>query len=122
MYLTNKAFNEIIIRCFANGLETIVNMIAFHYFLKLKDSFSLDYAIITTLISINFMIRNTSAFSWIPLLLILIFKEKALKPLLISLFTIALPVLYACVLLDSYFYGFDKYYITPYNFLNYNIL
>lgn len=122
MYLTNKAFNEIIIRCMANGIETILNIIAFHYFLKIKDKFNSDYALMTIFVSINFMIRNTSAFSWIPLFLVLIFKEKALKPLIISLFLIAIPVLSCCIYLDSMFYGFDKVYITPYNFVRFNIL
>jgi hypothetical protein len=122
LYLTNKAFNEIIIRCFANGIETILNIIAFYYFIRCKDKFNKNYVIITVLLSINFMIRNTSAISWVPLFLIKIFKKNSFKALLTSLILIAIPVVSLCVLLDSYFYGMDHITITPLNFLYYNVL
>ena len=106
-HVTNKAFTEIIIRCFANGIEATLNVISMYYFLRLKGSFNMDYVKITTLMSINFMVRNTSAIPWIPLFLIKIIKDSALLPLIISAIFVAVPVVGSCVALDSYFYNFD---------------
>lgn len=121
-YLTNKAFNEIILRCFANGIEAVLNVVAFYYFLKCKDSFNASYAKMTALLIINFMIRNTSAIFWVPLFLIKIIKDRAFPPLLISLVLVALPVLCICIFLDTAFYGFKEIVVTPYNFLYYNVI
>lgn len=53
------------------------------------------------------MIRNTSAISWIPILLIKAIKDRAFCNMVISVVFVALPVLAGIVFLDTYFYNFD---------------
>jgi hypothetical protein len=77
---------------------------------------------LTALISIAFMMRNTSPVGWIPLLAIKVLRDGALPPFIISAITVALPILFMCVYIDTEFYGSDKWVFTGYNFLEMNIL
>jgi hypothetical protein len=106
-YLTNRAYNEIIIRCFTNGIEAILSIIAFHYYLQVKNKFNKSVAIMTGLISISFMMRNTSPIGWIPLLFVKVLKEGSFKPFLIALFIVAIPIIGLSILLDTLYYGTD---------------
>ena len=36
-YLSNRIYNELIIRCFTNSIESIFQIIAFYYYLNVKD-------------------------------------------------------------------------------------
>lgn len=69
-YMTNRLYNEIIIRCFTNSIEAISYIIAFYYYLDVGNKFNKTTAIMTALISISFMMRNTSPVGWIPLLIL----------------------------------------------------
>lgn len=69
-YLTNRTCNELLIRTFTNAIETIFQIIAFYYYLDIKSTFDKSTAIMTALISISFMMRNTSPVGWIPLLIL----------------------------------------------------
>ena len=37
LYIVNKASNEVMMRCFTNGIETILSIIAFYYYLNCKE-------------------------------------------------------------------------------------
>ncbi|CDW78313.1 UNKNOWN [Stylonychia lemnae] len=119
-YLFNRVYNEILIRCFGNSIESIANIIAFNYYLNQKDKFDGNTMKMTALISISFMIRNTSPVGWIPLLLLKILYEKSLLPFIKAGFVIAIPVILFSILLDSIYFG--EFTVTSYNFLRANIL
>lgn len=104
-YLTNKSFNEIITGCFSNGIETIFTVVAFHYFLKIKDSMNSNVAIFAILVTLSSMIRNTSALGWLPLLFVKIYYNNSLKPLIIAFLTYGLATFALCILIDSVYYS-----------------
>ena len=74
----------------------------------------------TALITLSFMMRNTSPVGWVPLLLYKIFYEGCLFSYLISGFTVALPIIGLCIACDSLYFG--QLTVTPINFLQANIL
>ncbi|CDW76889.1 UNKNOWN [Stylonychia lemnae] len=119
-YVTNRVYNEVIIRCFGNSVEAISYIIAFNYFLDVKDKFNKTTAIMTALISLSFMIRSTSPIGWIPLLLLKIVQDKSFFAFLKAGFFIAIPLVTFCIYLDTTFYG--EFTVTGYNFLKVNIL
>jgi phosphatidylinositol glycan class B len=106
----------------------VCNLVAFHYYRKQADHFNLDTIFFTALLSISFVMRNTSAVGWIPLLMIKILYEGSFKPFLISGFIVAIPLLGMCVWLDSLFYmrmqGDQEFklVVTSLNFLKINVL
>lgn len=115
-------YTEVIIRCMTNGIEAILTIIAFYFFLKVKSQFDRNVAIMTALITLQFMMRNTSPIGWIPLLLIKIYKEKSFKAFLISGLLIAIPLLFILILIDTIYYGSCDLVITSVNFLKVNLL
>ena len=74
----------------------------------------------TALISIQFMMRNTSPIGWVPLLLIKL-AHGAWYALLVNATIIAVPILFLTMYLDSLYYSSfeDKFewVLTGYNFL-----
>ena len=82
----------------------------------------MNTVILTALISIAFMMRNTSPVGWIPLLAIKVFKEGSFVPFLLSGVFVALPILFICVWIDTKMYKADTWVLTGYNFLEMNIL
>ena len=56
------------------------------------------------LLTIGFMMRNTSPVGWIPLLIVKIINEGAFVPFLISGIFVAVPLVVAIVYLDSIYY------------------
>lgn len=68
------------------------------------------------------MIRNTSPVGWVPLLAYKVLKEGSLLPFIISAVFVAIPIIFGCVWLDTWFYGSDTWVITGYNFLEMNVL
>jgi len=119
-YLFNRVYNEILIRCFSNSFESIANIVAFYYYLDVKDKFDLNTMKMTALISLSFMIRNTSPVGWIPLLLIKIIYEKSFINFLKAGIFVAIPVIILTILADSLYFG--EITITSYNFLKANLL
>jgi phosphatidylinositol glycan class B len=111
-----------IIRTLTNSLEQMFTVVAFWYYLDQKNKFCFNTIILTALISIAFMMRNTSPVGWIPLLAIKVFREGSLVPFIISGLFVALPILFFCVWVDTVTYGADKWVLTGYNFLEMNIL
>ena len=90
--------------------------------MDLKDKFTSKTAILTALISISFMIRNTSAVGWLPLLAYKVLFEGSFVPFLKAGIFIALPVLALLIWVDTVMYNSDKWVVTSYNFLEMNIL
>lgn len=73
----------------------------------MTHKFDKSVAIMTALITISFMMRNTSPIGWIPLLFLKVIKEGSFKPFLIALFIVAIPIILLALLLDSMYYGGD---------------
>ena len=78
--------------------------------------------ILTALISISFMIRNTSPVGWVPLLGYKVLFEGSLLPFIKSGIVIALPILFFLVWVDTTMYKSEKWVFTGYNFLEMNVL
>lgn len=92
------------------------------------------------LLTVGFMMRNTSPVGWIPLLVVKIVYDGAFLPFLTSGVFVALPVIFGIVYLDSIYYmgantsssgtsldthSQDKKFewtLTGYNFLKINVL
>jgi phosphatidylinositol glycan class B len=74
----------------------------------------------TALITLSFMIRNTSPVGWLPLLLHKIVYENAFRSFLIAGIIVALPLISFCITLDSLYYG--EITITSYNFVKANLM
>ena len=64
----------------------------------------MNTVIFTFLLTIEFMMRNTSPVAWIPLIIIKIIRDKSFMPFLISGIFIAIPTIILCVYLDSLYY------------------
>ena len=118
----NRFQTQFIIRCFTNSLEQILTVVAFYYYIDQKDKFTFNTVALTALISLGFMVRNTSPVGWIPLLAIKVMREGSFVPFLLSGIFVALPILFACVWIDTKFYSSDTWVITGYNFLEMNII
>ena len=97
-------------------------VVAFYFYLDQKGKFTVNTVILTALISIAFMMRNTSPVGWIPLLAIKVLREGSLVPFIISGLFVALPILFFCVYVDTKMYNADTWVLTGYNFLEMNIL
>ena len=80
---------------------------------------------LTTTITLSFMMRNTSPIGWIPLLAIKVLYEGALVPFLIAGIFVAVPVIAATVLVDTlYFTGtieLNNIVFTAWNFFIRNL-
>ena len=113
---------EYITRCFGNSLEQILSVIAFYYYLKQKDRFTMDTVILTATITVAFIGRNTSIVGWIPLLAIKVLREGSLPPFLLSALTVAIPCMAFMVYVDTLYYDSDDWTVTSVNFLKVNIL
>lgn len=104
LMLTNSWMVEFEIRCFTNTLEKILTVIVYYFHLKQGSSFTLDTAMFTLLLTLGFMMRNTSPVGWIPLMLIKIFRDGAFVPYLTAGVLVFMPVVVGCVYLDSIYY------------------
>ena len=122
----SKQHTDYLIRCFTNAVEEILSVIAFYYFLDQKNKFNLRTVILTTTITLSFMMRNTSPIGWIPLLAIKVLREDALLPFLLAGLFVALPVIGLTIVVDTlYFLGAvdgERWVLTSYNFMRRNIL
>lgn len=110
------------IRTLTNSIEQMFTVVAFYFYIDQKDKFTTNTVILTALISIAFMIRNTSPIGWVPLLAIKVFREGSWWPFVKSGIFVALPILFFCVWVDTKMYQSDKWVFTGYNFLEMNIL
>ena len=77
---------------------------------------------LTALITVAFMGRNTSIIGWIPLLSIKVLMEGSLPPFLLSAVIVAIPIMGLTVVIDSAYYGGQEWTFTSINFFQVNIL
>mmetsp|Transcript_18583 Transcript_18583/g.13337 ORF Transcript_18583/g.13337 Transcript_18583/m.13337 type:complete len:128 (-) Transcript_18583:735-1118(-) len=79
--------------------------------------------IVTALITISFMMRNTSPIGWIPLLAVKVLYNQSFLPYLMAAFIIAVPIIGLNVLLDSLYFdsSLKTWTITGYNFMHVNL-
>lgn len=113
------------IRCFTNIIEQVFGVVSFHFWLDQKEKFTKNTIILTALITVSFMMRNTSPVGWIPLLGYKVLYEGSLKPFIISGIFVALPLIYGLILLDTKWYSngnSDELVITSWNFLKMNLI
>lgn len=82
----------------------------------------MNTVILTALITVAFIGRNTSIVGWIPLLAIKVLREGSLLPFIMSAITVAIPCMAVMVYVDSLYYGGDEWTVTSINFLKVNIL
>lgn len=82
----------------------------------------MNTVILTALITISFMIRNTSPVGWIPLLGYKVLFEGSLLPFIKSAICVALPIIFLLVWVDTEMYKADVWVLTSWNFLEMNIL
>jgi hypothetical protein len=106
-YLTNRTANELMTRCFTNSVETIFYIIAFYYFLDVKNKFNKNTVIMTALISLSFVMRNTSPVGWIPLLISKIVYDGSFKSFALAGIFVSIPIIALGIALDSLYYGAD---------------
>jgi len=116
----NRVFNEQIIRTFSNSIETICQTIAFYYFLKVSNKFDKNLIILTTTLTISFMMRNTSPVGWPLVLALKIYRDRSLLPFLMAGVFIFIPVVCLCIAIDCYYFG-EFPVFTSYNFMKANI-
>ena len=103
--LTNCFMQELELRCFTNSIEKICNIIAFYFFLKIDGSMSFSVVLFTLLLTISFIMRNTSPVGWIPLLLIQVSQNyKTLVWYVVTFFTAFVPLFTFAIYLDSRYY------------------
>jgi hypothetical protein len=79
-------------------------MVAFYYYIDQKNKFTINTVILTALITIAFMMRNTSPVGWIPLLAIKVLNEGSLLPFIISAITVAAPLIGGIIYIDTVYY------------------
>lgn len=82
-------------------------VVAFYFYLDQNHKFCFNTFMLTALITISFMIRNTSPVGWVPLLAYKVIFERSLKPFLISGIFVAVPIIAGCVWVDTVFYKSD---------------
>lgn len=106
-YLSNCFLNEHMIRCFGNSVETVLHLIIFNYFTDLKPSYSLDSKTLTIslVLSVAFMMRNTSLIGWAPMFAIKMLQQKSITQYLKATFLVAVPTMSVLVAIDSHYYG-----------------
>lgn len=126
-YLTNRVQNAFIVRCFTNSIEEIITIIAFYYYQRVDEKvLNPSTALFTGLVSVQFMMRNTSPIGWIPLLFLKVLKQGAFLPFLCCAITIALPIVVSSTYLDSVYYSHRQpafeWTFTGLNFLRINVV
>ena len=111
-----------LIRTLTNTIEQMFTCVAFYFYLDQKDKITLNTVILTALITVSFMIRNTSPVGWLILLAYKVLREGSFIPFLICGLIVALPLIVLLIWVDTVFYGADEWVLTSYNFLEMNIL
>jgi hypothetical protein len=76
---------------------------------------------LTLAITISFIVRSSSIVGYIPLALIVIFKDtRFFLPILVAGATIAVPAVLINLVSDAYFYGY--WTVPQYNFVYVNVV
>ena len=86
----------------------MLSIIGFDFYLRVDSKlFNRDTMVFTGLVTLQFMMRNTSPIGWIPLLFIKVFRDGAFMPFLVSAIVVAAPIILGSTLMDSYYYSPD---------------
>lgn len=127
--LFNKEVFKICGKPLTNGAEVVFCMMAFYYFSKLKYKnnvliFEKNMILMTTGITIAFLIRSSSIVGFVPLALWAIISSNSPLFNTVSIiqagFTVAIPIVLISISIDSWYYG--KLTWTQFNFLYVNVV
>jgi phosphatidylinositol glycan class B len=144
MYLVSHQSCIIVIRCFTNSVEAVLFLVGLYYYIDVREKFNKNAVILAFVLSVSFVIRNTSPLPWIAVLVSAFIlpshrayscselsnvqevslhfsKQHSLlgKPQKIN-FIYRVPVVIMGIGFDSWYFG--ELTITSYNFLRVNIL
>ena len=123
IYYTSWYSSILMVKTFSNTIEAVFNAIILYKWLKIKGDGKLidvDAIILTVLITISFIMRNTSIVPWLIPMAYKVFVHKTLMKFLFWGFAVAIPIIVISVAWDSYYYGGLTF--TALNFLNFNVL
>lgn len=113
------------IRCFTNTLEKICTVVAYYFYMKMGADLNLHMLAFGAMLTVSFIMRNTSPVGWLPLLALKVFRDGAFIPLFMAALIIAVPILLGTVYMDSLYYSKDKEFrwvFTFWNFIRDNVL
>jgi hypothetical protein len=111
-------------RTFSNTIEAALLPMALYFWTKVKGNdkqiISSHALYLTIIITISFILRNTSIIPWLPVMMYKVFIHKTFQKFMFCGVFIAVPLLLLSFGLDSWYYG--KWTSTAYNFLDFNVL
>jgi GPI mannosyltransferase 3 len=118
---SNDIFMKVAVRTFANSLETCLCLIGLYVYDRIgNDKGWSKTALFTLIVSLAFLIRNSSVIGWAPLIAFSTLRSVSqFMKYFKSGILIGLPILSAVIAVDSWFYG--KLTFTPYNFYYMNV-
>ena len=93
-----------------------------HYYLDQNNKYTTSTVAFTALMSVLFMLRPQTLVGWVPLLALKVFKEGSLVPFIMSAITVALPIIFVSVWLDTKYFQSDTWVLTPFNFFEKNLV
>ena len=111
---------------FTNSIETSLLMIVMYVWTQIPHGsmspsiFNWKAILFTLLVTYSFILRNSSAIGFIPLILHKVFYQRNFKMFVLSGILVAVPMLLITVAADSIYYG--KLTFTFWNFLKFNVL
>ena len=123
IYYTSWYSGLLMVKTFSNSVEAALNILILYKWLKIKQDnkiVDVDAIVLTTLITISFIMRNTSIVPWLIPMMYKVFVQRTLLKFLFCGFFIAIPIMIISILWDSYYYG--EFTLTFYSFLKFNVL
>jgi hypothetical protein len=87
---------------------------AFNYFIKIRDRFDINLAMVAMIVTFSLGIRNTTVIGWIPILLFKMIEELAVVPFAASIILIVLPTFGIIFVIDTLYY--ESYTVTAWNY------
>lgn len=118
--LFNCNINMTFQKTLSNGAEAAFCLCGLYYFSNLKPLFDRNMKLMTLSITFAFIVRSSCIVGWIPLALVKILVPEYTIPIFTAAFCVALPILGACVLMDSLYYG--TFACTQINFVKLNVV
>ena len=77
-----------------------------------KNKYTTSTVAFTALMSVLFMLRPQTLVGWLPLLALKVFREGSLFPFIMSAITVALPIIFGSVWLDTKYFQSDTWVFT----------
>lgn len=118
-YISNPMILEAMPKVLSNSMETILLLIGLFVYSS-SNSRNLYSKIIPIICMVSFIIRNTSAISWVFIIIGEMIQNKTFSYVFANYAYITIPVFSLTVLLDYQFY--NAIHLIPYNFLKFNVL